>query len=243
MWGVIRKIASALRAVGRYELSGPVNLAIVLVTSAVFAAQRWVGRNAPGVDSIWFELGYNREPILSAREPWRLLSPNLIHTASWWSPTGRLAWIGTIGLLHLLSVVLALLLFGPLVERTFGHRRYAVIYVVSATASYALLLIRDPGPFLQGGATGAVYGVFAAFLVLVLLHRREPYYARLARPAIVMFVILAAAQYGWTEPVPQLIHVGGFGAGLILGLLLDPRVEQRAPEAPTTYEPISYKSL
>ena len=240
MRGVIRKVSSALRAVVRYEFSAPVNLAIVLITSGVFAAQRYVGRHAPGVDKIWFELGYDRQPILSGREPWRLLSPNLIHTASWWRPMGRLAWIGTIGLLHLLSVVLALLVFGPLIERTFGHRRYAVIYVVSGAAAYALLLIRDPGPFLQGGATGAVYGVFAAFLILVLLHRREPYYAPAVRPAIVMFVILAAAQYGWTEPVPQLIHVGGFGAGVVLGLLLDPRIEQRAPEQPSTYEPISF---
>ncbi len=240
MRGVLRTILRPLRAVVRYEFSAPVNLAIVLVTGGVFAAQKYFGQNTAGVDPIWIDLGYERQLILSGREPWRLLSPNLIHTANWWRPTGRIAWIGTLGLLHLVAVLLALLVFGPLIERTFGHRRYAVIYAVSAAAAYALLLIRDPGPFLQGGATGAVYGVFAAFLIVVLLHRREPEYQGRIRPAIVMFVILAAAQYGWNQPAPHLLHVGGFAAGLVLGLLLDPRKEPAAPRETPAYEPISY---
>jgi len=134
------------------------------------------------------------------------------------------------------TCALPILLFGPLVERTFGHRRYAVIYVASGAAAYALLLIRVPAPDLQGGATGAVYGAFAAFLVFMLRHRREPEYSHLIRPAIVMFAILAAAQYGWNVGAPHLMHVGGFAAGIVLGLLLDPSgARPQEPEQPKPY--------
>ena len=248
MFGKIRR---ALAGAARYELSAPVNLAVVLVTGAVFGAQKYLGRNVDGVDRIWADLGYDRHLILTGREPWRLLTPNLIHTASWWHPGGQIAWIGTVGLLHVLSVCVALLLFGPLIERTFGHRKYLVIYVVSGVAAYALLLIRVPAPDLQGGATGAVYGAFAAFLIFMLRHRREAPYARYVRPAIVMFAILAAAQYGWNVAAPHLMHVGGFAAGIVLGLLFDPVGSGPAepepkptPQAPATEEqPKPYVSI
>jgi len=107
----------------RYELSAPVNLAIVAVTSAVFGAQKYLGRNVDGVDRIWADLGYDRHLILTGREPWRLLTPNLIHTASWWNPGGRLSFIGTVGLLHLVAVALALLLFGPQIGRASCRER------------------------------------------------------------------------------------------------------------------------
>lgn len=245
MRSLISRMLRPLRAFARYEIAAPVNLVIILGTSAVFAAQKYLGRNAPGVDRLWFDLGYDRHLVLTGREPWRLITPNLIHTANWWQPGGTIAWIGTIGLLHLLSVVIALLAFGPLIERTFGHRKYFVLYAVTGTAAYALLLIRSPGPYLQGGATGAVYGVFAAFLIVWLLHRREPAYARLTRPAVTMFVILAAAQYGWNAGAPHLLHVGGFAAGIVLGLLLDPRTPQEpeVTEQPPVYQPISYPDL
>jgi hypothetical protein len=57
----------------------------------------------------------------------------------------------------------------------------------------------------------------------------------LVRPAIVMFVILAAAQYGWNGAAPHLMHVGGFAAGIVLGLLFDPG--EREPAAPPAREP------
>jgi len=235
MFGKIRRgLASAVR----YEVSAPVNLAVVGVTGAVFAAQKYLARNIDGVDSIWARLGYDRHLILTGRGPWRLLTPNLIHTASWWHPGGRLAWIGTVGLLHVLAVCIALLAFGPLIEHIFGHRKYAVIYVVSGVAAYALLLIRVPAPDLQGGASGAVYGAFAAFLIFMLRHRREPEYSHLVRPAIAMFAILAAAQYGWNVAAPHLMHVGGFAAGIVLGLLFDPGEQERPAEpAPLTVPP------
>jgi membrane associated rhomboid family serine protease len=243
MRSALGKIRRGVAAFVRYELTAPINLLIVIVTGGVFGAQKYLARDFGGVDRIWADLGYDRHLILSGREPWRLLSPNLIHTASWWRPYGRLSWIGTVGLLHVVTVLLALLAFGPLVERVFGHRRYLVIYVVSGAAAYALLLIRTPGPYLQGGATGAVYGAFAAFLIFVVRHRRESEYANLVRPAIVMFVILAAAQYGWNAGAPHLMHVGGFAAGIVLGFLLDPRGDRPTAVAPSSYDALSYKPL
>jgi membrane associated rhomboid family serine protease len=84
-----------------------------------------------------------------------------------------------------------------------------------------------------------VYGTFAAFLIFMLRHRTESEYSHLVRQAIVMFLILAAAQYGWNVGAPHIMHVGGFAAGIVLGLLLDPvGTRPPEPEQPKPYESI-----
>jgi rhomboid protease GluP len=253
MFGKARR---ALVDAARYELSAPVNLALIVISAAIFGVHQYLSRASEGVDWLWLNLSFDRYLVLHG-QPWRLISPNLIHTATWWEPTGGLAWIGTPGLLHLASVLVALLAFGPLIERTFGHRRYLVIYAAAGLAAYAMLLIRTTPANLHGGATGAVYGVFAAFLIVMLRHWREAGYNRLVRPAIFMFLALTAAQYGWSLWSARLMHVGGFAAGIFLGLVFDPGERDTPPTtaaavpaeqvvqppAPAPAEPAPYVSI
>jgi membrane associated rhomboid family serine protease len=208
---------------------------IAAVTAGVYNAQRfggtWAYFPAPvgAVDKVWHAFGYVRFLILHG-EPWRLVTPNLIHTTDWgqeYVPRG---------LVHLAGVIAGLIAFGPLAERIYGHRRMAVIYITSGTAAYAVLLALGRDPFLQGGATGAVFGVAGAFLVYALVHGRER--PQLTRPAVVVFVILAAVQYGWNATNPRVLHVAGVAAGALLGLLLEPR--DRARVAPPVTEPAVY---
>jgi membrane associated rhomboid family serine protease len=225
-----------VRRLVRYELSAPVTWLIAAVSAGVYVAQRyggtWAYYPAPvgAVDKVWHAFGYVRDLILHG-EPWRLVTPNLIHTADW----GHQYDVPR-GLLHLLAVIVGLIAIGPLVERIYGHRRLAVIYITSGTAAYAVLLGLGRDPFLQGGATGAVFGIAGAFLVYALVHGREQ--RQLVRPAVVVFVLLAAAQYGWNAPNPRILHVAGVFAGAVLGLLLEPRDRLRVP--PPVVEPVAY---
>lgn len=71
------------------------------------------------------------------------------------------------GLFHLLCNMFALILIGPQVEAALGRVRYVALYVLSALGGSTLsFLVSDPGQ-LGVGASGAVFGLFGAFYVLV----------------------------------------------------------------------------
>lgn len=73
-------------------------------------------------------------------------------------------------LAHLVGNVLALLALGNAVNARIGHRRYVALYLLSAFAGAAGWLLFGDGKFAVG-ASGAVSGVAAAFLVLFPITR------------------------------------------------------------------------
>ena len=84
-------------------------------------------------------------------EYWRLLGSAFLH----------------IGLLHLAGNLLSLAIVGPALERVFGWWRFLAIYLVSALGgSVAVYLFGSPYGAVAG-ASGAIYGLFAATLIVV----------------------------------------------------------------------------
>lgn len=134
------------------------------------------------------------------------------------------------GLLHLVSNMLFLWVFGDNVEDAMGHLRFLVFYLLCGIAAGLLHDIAQPrseAPLV--GASGAVSGVIAAYLMLhprvkvwVLVLWRLP----LKLPAswvlgfwIVMQVIsLSLATEA--EHVAWWAHIGGLAAGAVLVLFL-----------------------
>lgn len=91
-------------------------------------------------------------------EPWRLLSYAFLHGA-WW---------------HLLFNLYALLVIGPMLERSIGSLRFAIVYGVTALAGgVAGSLWHDPRSPLVG-ASGALFGMQGALLALMALAGRTP---------------------------------------------------------------------
>jgi membrane associated rhomboid family serine protease len=223
-----RRLGRGLSSFVAYEASAPVNLVFTAILIAVFAARQLLVNATAGGTDLWDNLSYDRYLVLHG-QPWRVVSPLLVHAATWWRPNAPIAWVGTPGALQLAAVCLALIAFGPLIERTFGHRFYGLIFVASGIVSFGVLLASTTPPGLHGGSTGAVYGAYAAFLVFMLRHRRQEAYAGYVRPAIAMFVVLVVAQYAWDLTTARLIHIGGFGAGVVLGLLLDTTERPKPP--------------
>ena len=70
------------------------------------------------------------------------------------------------GIIHIALNMYCLYVIGPTLERTLGHLRFAVLYLVSglggAAASYALGSPNEQA----AGASGAVFGLFAALFVV-----------------------------------------------------------------------------
>jgi membrane associated rhomboid family serine protease len=139
------------------------------------------------------------------------------------------------GWLHLFGNMLFLFIFGDNVEDAFGHLKYLAFYLfcgLAAALSQIYLAPSSPVPSI--GASGAISGVLAAYLVMF---RNNPVRVLLGFfpavvPAYVMigvWIVLqflyGAASFAHTQQsggVAYGAHVGGFLAGLLLTFLLRP---------------------
>lgn len=131
------------------------------------------------------------------------------------------------GFMHLLGNMLFLWVFGDNVEDAMGHTRYLIFYLACAGVAglaYAVMDVRSEVPLI--GASGAVSGVVAAYLMLhprvkvwVLFLGRIP--LRLTAfwllGAWVLYQIFNAVTAADSN-VAWIAHVGGLAAGAFLVL-------------------------
>jgi rhomboid family protein len=153
----------------------------------------------------------------------RDLAPNLQYLPDWMSIVTYAFLHG--GFMHLIGNMLFLWVFGDNVEDAMGHIRYLVFYLLCAAAggfAYAILDENSAVPLI--GASGAVSGVVAAYLMLhprvkvwVLVLWRIPLRltARWLLGAWILFQIANAFTAGDSD-VAWIAHVGGLAAGALL---------------------------
>ena len=98
-----------------------------------------------------FALSYGMYPAAIAQgEWWRLITSTLLHGS----------------ILHLLFNMYALYWLGPQLERSLGHMRFALLYVMSALGgSVASYWFSDLNT-LSVGASGAIFGLITATIVI-----------------------------------------------------------------------------
>ena len=126
------------------------------------------------------------------------------------------------GLLHLVSNMLALYIVGAPLERVLGSGRFAVVYLASALGGSLLALALSPPDVLGVGASGAVFGLFGA---LVVLRKRVGADARGVGVLIGINLIISFA-------VPNIswqAHIGGLVTGAAVALLVAGRPPARRP--------------
>ncbi|MPZ24684.1 MAG: rhomboid family intramembrane serine protease [Dehalococcoidia bacterium] len=137
------------------------------------------------------------------------------------------------GWLHIISNMLFLWVFGDNVEDSMGHVRYLVFYLACGYLASVGHVAANPDDLIPAvGASGAISGVLAAYLVV---------YPRATVTALIPFFLFIPAQipaflmiglwffvqlsYGAasldpataaTEGVAYWAHIGGFVAGLVL---------------------------
>jgi membrane associated rhomboid family serine protease len=129
---------------------------------------------------------------------------------------------GTFGITHILFNMWALWVLGPQLEQVLGRARFTVLYLLSALGGNVLLFLVDPGqPAL--GASGAIFGLFAAFFVI---GRRLGIDTR-----GIVFLIVINLMFTFTfSGISWEGHVGGLiiGAVLATAFAYAPRNRQRA---------------
>ena len=138
------------------------------------------------------------------------------------------------GWMHLLGNMLFLWIFGDNVEIALGRIRYLIFYLVTgalASLTHVFSTFAFSGnPYIPSlGASGAISGVLAGYLVLFPRKQVRVFILRILTtvPAIVAiglwFVLQLISAFGVIGAGPQsgggvafMAHVGGFVAGLIL---------------------------
>lgn len=110
-------------------------------------------------------------------------------------------------LLHLLLNMFALFIFGPPLEATLGRARFAAVYMLGAVGGVAASWAFSPLGTGSLGASGAVFALFGAHLVVNRRMGRENggLWTLLAINVVFGFVV---ANVDWRA------HAGGFVAGL-----------------------------
>lgn len=140
------------------------------------------------------------------------------------------------GFFHIAGNMLYLWIFGDNVEDRFGHAKYAIFYgLCGIAATLAQVLVNAGSNVPNLGASGAIAGVLAAYIILFPKGQVKVLMGRgvVPMPALVvigLWIVLqfingigSIAQTAETGGVAYMAHIGGFVAGLVLTFLFGGR--------------------
>jgi rhomboid protease GluP len=124
------------------------------------------------------------------------------------------------GLLHIAFNAYALWLFGQFVEETYGSSRLILIFFLTGFLASATSYAFGPANAVGVGASGAVFGVFGAFIAYHFRRRDLAQSAASLRWAMTMILLNALLAFGF-RAIDWRAHVGGLVAGFLAGYLLE----------------------
>jgi membrane associated rhomboid family serine protease len=154
------------------------------------------------------------------------------------------------GFLHIGGNMLFLFIFGDNIERAYGHLKYLAFYFICGLIAGIAHVLSQPDSIIPSlGASGAISGVLAAYLVLfptnrvkVILTLGFIFLRPIMVPAVLMIGVWALLQFvnglgaiavsEQTSGVAYWAHIGGFIAGLVITLLSKPFLD-RGPSPPS----------
>lgn len=176
---------------------------LIVINFLIFALTRFTG------DSLYAAGQLYAPAVLEEGQWWRLVTAMFLHA----------------NIQHIGSNMLVLYAAGVVVERNFGHVRTFFIYMVSGVAGNLFSVWYETEFSVRRvsvGASGAVYGIMAAMILLIILARHQirrgsSIWIRLLL-MLVYFAYSAAIETG----VNNQAHIGGFVSGLVISLVLSP---------------------
>lgn len=125
------------------------------------------------------------------------------------------------GVNHLVSNMIVLYYLGEVVEKHFGLIRYGAIYLVSGICGNLLSLVYEiyTGQHISTvGASGAIFGVIGALLILVIAHKGHLNQITIGR---LMFMISYSLYSGFLgSNINNAAHIGGFLSGMAVSSIL-----------------------
>jgi rhomboid protease GluP len=182
---------------------------LLVVNIAMFVVEVAYG----GVSSLWsgppaqrlYDLGALYPPaIAQGHQYWRLFTSMFLHEGLW----------------HIGFNMYALYLFGYLVEGAFGSRRFLAIYFVSGFLASVTSFAFGPVVELAVGASGAIVGVFGAWIAFNYRRRSNPLAAANLQWALTLLALNALLPF-IIHGIDWRAHVGGLISGVIVGWFME----------------------
>jgi len=190
------------------RLMPPLILFLILSNVVVFGWE--IGTGALLSEKSIIAAGALMRKSVLAGEAWRLFTAMFLHG----------------GIDHLVGNMVVLYIVGIACEHALGAAKAAVVYVMSGLGGSLLSMAMSPGPSV--GASGAIFGVATAVVLILARYRRE-FHVRDARIGVVLG-IWAAYQLliGFALPfVDNFGHLGGIAGGALTAMFMRPRLLQR----------------
>ncbi|MEX0659772.1 MAG: rhomboid family intramembrane serine protease [Egibacteraceae bacterium] len=182
--------------------SAPVAFTLLAVNLVIHAA----GMFDASVQQQVFQVGAQVNGLVAQGEWYRLFSAAFLHSPQM--------------LMHILFNMFALYLFGPQLERDAGSLPFAGLYLASALAGGAAFFVANPGG-VAVGASGAIFGLFGAWLAASIRNRHTPAGQAGLRQLLVLLGINLALPL-FVPGIAWEAHVGGLVAGFAIAVLWFP---------------------
>jgi uncharacterized protein len=160
----------------------------------------------PGIGPLYIN-AFQFDPGSLLTKPWTLVTYIFLHTGIW----------------HLFFNMIVLYFFGTALERRIGNKQLLAIFFTAGVLSAIgyTFLSRPifniyPGPMV--GASGAIYGVFAALTVLEPNLRVYVYFIPMRlKHALLLFALFDFLMINSSDMIAHTAHLSGLFVGLYMG--------------------------
>lgn len=181
------------------------NLIIIGVNILVFLLVTLTG----GTDSMenMIRWGAAYTPLIQQGETYRLFTSMFLH----------------FGIDHLLSNMVLLLFVGDYLEKTAGKLTYFAVYMLGGLAGNLCSYWYETSQgqaVVAAGASGAIFAVLGAIVILMLLNRGH--LEDLTLPRLGLMIVLTLVVGFQSANVDNYAHIGGFIGGMAVMLFLSP---------------------
>jgi len=190
----------------------PVTLSLAVANMVVWIIMvvSGVGSFDPLVTDLINWGGNLREATLD-EQSWRLFSSLFLHA----------------GILHLAMNMFSLVLAGLILEPALGGFRYALTYFLSGLFS-SVFSIYFKDQVVSVGASGAIFGLFGAILMLLLLQIKEKAVRLQQLKSMGLFIALQLL-YSLDPKIDFAAHAFGLVGGMIIGVIFSLFSVNRVP--------------
>ncbi|RYG20099.1 MAG: rhomboid family intramembrane serine protease [Chitinophagaceae bacterium] len=175
------------------------------VTYSIFMALffRYLTASRSDIQYIGYYVGANSRELVLNGQYWRLLTHQFVH----------------VSIFHLIFNMYALVYIGLMIENKLGAKKYVSTYLISGICGGILSVAYHESGYMAG-ASGAIMGLFGAFLALLLSNAFEKNATRALLISTLAVLAIMLISGSLQQRVDNAAHIGGLTSGFVIGYLL-----------------------